>query len=576
MFGKPCGVNVKEEFEVYCKKHRKKFPGSQIKPPPTNPEYKSEYYIKLGGLEYIKSRATLIVCPNTVPEHWINQCNHVTNKKIKCLRVTCAKEYNTLSYRDIINADFVVTSFDFIARNPSFKDPGQVPRNIHAKSPFFGKVFWHRVVVDEIHEILDDKYKKSRLLDFLTRVNSKYRWCMSGSAFTKEHAAYRVVVDYLMDIPNSANIFPYLERHHHKDLIRKFFRRNTFHSTASEKVTDIPPVLYKEIWLNFSPTEKAMYKTRLLTSQKRGDPCKDEYLRQLCCHPQLSAETKELLKGCGSLDQIHKSMEQQTKGFIEKTKLDIQHLKDRLVFLAQFLGPSQKSILPVYVQQEGCPDYLIMNRTTKSNLTRKTKQLLNLRKALAFYRTDDNPETSVRPKSMLDKLEAIETDDMQYLVHLYGTKMGHLISYFKNDFKKNPEDCVIIFSQWDTLLKNIQITLKQNGILSLCCKGSVFQKKKAVERFKAKAQGIRILLLSTKYAASGLDLMEANKIILFDPVYGTEKYKHGIEAQAIGRAARLGQKRDIEVIRFLMRNTIEEEIHYSMVPKDQLKKIKII
>jgi SNF2 family DNA or RNA helicase len=154
--------------------------------------------------------------------------------------------------------------------------------------------------------------------------------------------------------------------------------------------------------------------------------------------------------------------------------------------------------------------------------------------------------------------------------------MGHLIHYFKNDFQKNPQDCAIIYSQWDTLLKNIQTTLKQNGIASSCCKGNVFQKKNAVEKFREKSKGMRILLLSTKFAASGLDLMEANKIILFDPVYGTEKFKHGIEAQAIGRASRIGQKRTIEVIRFLMKDTIEEEIHYSMVPKDQIKKIKII
>jgi SNF2 family DNA or RNA helicase len=344
-----------------------------------------------------------------------------------------------------------------------------------------------------------------------------------------------------------------------------------------------------------------MYNARLLTSQKRGEVLDDPYLRQLCCHPLLSCETKEALEGCGSLTEIHKSMQKQTKVIIDDTQAEIDKLEERLKYLADFVDDEQKNILPIYEENEDCPDYIAMNRATKSLLTRKTKQLNNLQKALELYTTggsgasgdvklSDITDTTKASKeiSALDKLEIVDDgkesgaesgtnpEDMQYLIQIYGTKMGHLIHYFKNDFQKNSQDCAIIFSQWDTLLKNIQTTLKQNGIASSCCKGNIFQKNKAVEKFREKSKGMRILLLSTKYAASGLDLMEANKIILFDPVYGTEKFKHGIEGQAIGRAARIGQKRTIEVIRFLMKDTIEEEIHYSMVPKDQIKKIKVI
>ena len=584
-FGKECGVAVKEELEVYCKKHRRKFPDSQLQAPPRNIQVDESYYTIAKGQKLLKSRATLIICPNTVPDHWVSQCHHVTRttgQKLKIVKITCQKEYNQYCYRDLINADFVIVSFDFIAKNPALKT---IPvRPIYASALYTSPAYlpylrWHRIIVDEIHEVQDAKYRGSRLMDYVLNLSSNYRWCMSGSAFTKAHKAYELVVDYLMNSHNSANVFHYLERGHHKNLI------STFQSTCAEKVTEIPPVMYKEVWLDFSPTERAMYKTRLLTSQKKGDPCKDEYLRQLCCHPQLSAETKDLLKNCGSLGQIHSSMKRQTQDFIEQRKRELVHLQDRLEYLKEFLDPGQRSIKSCYIVQDDCPDYLMQYRMTKGQITRKNKQITNLRKALSFYDDSSDINQSNQPKSMLDKLEVVDSgdsgesedgDDMQYLIHLYGTKMGHLIKYFRTTFKENPEDRIIIFSQWDTLLKNIQVTLKQNGIESLCCKGSIFQKKKAVERFKNNSKGIRILMLSTKYAASGLDLMEANKIILFDPVYGTEKYKHGIEAQAIGRAARLGQKRDIEVIRFLVRDTIEEEIHFSGVPKTEICKIKVI
>lgn len=581
-FGQPCGIAVKEPLEIYCKKHRKNFPGKKLTAPPMDTKVDSSYYItNQKGERLLKSRATLIICPNTVPDHWVSQCNHITNRKVKILKITCQKEYTSLCYRDLINADFVIVSFDFVAKNPVLRVPPARPYNAAAlftAPAYLPYLYWHRIIVDEIHEVKDAKYRGTRLMEYVLNIDSQYRWCMSGSAFTKAHESYKLVVDYLMESHDTDNVFHYLQRKHHKHITAHFFRRNTFQSTCAEKVTDIPPVIYKEIWLDFSPTERAMYKTRMLTSQKRGDPRKDEYLRQLCCHPQLSAETKEVLEKCGSLNQIHESMRKQTEDFIAKTNSDLSNLEDRLEYLATFLESDLRSIKTEFIVQDDCPDYLMQHRMCRGQITRKTKQLANLKRALTFY--DDHQQNM--PKNMLDKLESTETtcdedsDDMQYLIHLYGTKMGHLIKYFRTTFQKNPDDRVIIFSQWDTLLKNIQTTLKQNGITSLCCKGSVFQKKKAVERFKKKTADIRILMLSTKYAASGLDLMEANKIILFDPVYGTEKYKAGIEAQAIGRAARLGQERDIEVIRFLIRDTIEEEIHFSGVPKDQLSKVKVI
>lgn len=605
-FGEICGIHIKEPLETYCKKHRKKFPNSSLAPPPCNTKLDSTYFVPTMNITtsssgsstiayaadnngmLLHSRATLIVCPNTVPDHWIKQTQHVTNRAVKVVKITCEREYNDLCYRDLINADFVITSFDFVAKNPALRAIPERPNfasALYTKPAYLPYIHWHRMIVDEIHEVKDVKYRGTRLLDFIMKSSASYRWCMSGSAFTKAHESYKLVIDYLMDTHDSQHIFHYLQRSHHKYIIQTFFRRNTFQSTCNEKVTEIPPVYFREIWLDFSPTERAMYKTRLLTSQKRDDPCTDEYLRQLCCHPQLSAETKEVLEQCGSLAQIHKSMRQQTEGFIQTTKEELAQLETRLAYLTGFLDPGQKSIKTQYiVLEEECPDYLNLFRACKGQITRKTKQLNNLQRALTFFDDSSTTNQNNQPKSMLDKLETVgsgdqdgqDDDDMQYLIHLYGTKMGHLINYFRTTFKENPDDCIIIFSQWDTLLKNIQLTLSQNGIKSLCCKGSVFAKKKAVEKFKQKSQGVRILLLSTKYAASGLDLIEANKIILIDPVYGAEKFKQGIEAQAIGRAARLGQERDIEVIRFLIRDTIEEEIHFSGVPKDQLCKIKVI
>jgi SNF2 family DNA or RNA helicase len=60
-------------------------------------------------------------------------------------------------------------------------------------------------------------------------------------------------------------------------------------------------------------------------------------------------------------------------------------------------------------------------------------------------------------------------------------------------------------------------------------------------------------MLSADHAASGLNLIKANKIIILEPL-DNDQCK---EEQAIGRAHRIGQTKDVEVFRFIINNTIE-------------------
>merc|ERR1719265_2587605 len=71
-----------------------------------------------------------------------------------------------------------------------------------------------------------------------------------------------------------------------------------------------------------------------------------------------------------------------------------------------------------------------------------------------------------------------------------------------------------------------------------------------------------VLLLSLGEAASGTNLTAASHVILLHPMLApTRELAIGFEMQAIGRARRLGQKRDkVHVWRFVTLGTVEEEI----------------
>lgn len=145
--------------------------------------------------------------------------------------------------------------------------------------------------------------------------------------------------------------------------------------------------------------------------------------------------------------------------------------------------------------------------------------------------------------------------DKQALIGLVGTKLANLIFFIK----KNNKHC-IIFSQWDDLLVRVGNILNDYGIGNVFCKGNVWQRDKTIREFNSDDK-IKVIMLSSESAASGTNLTKAEMVILLDPVYGTYEYRRNTEWQAIGRAYRTGQTKQVQVVRFIVKNTVEEEIY---------------
>ena len=64
-----------------------------------------------------------------------------------------------------------------------------------------------------------------------------------------------------------------------------------------------------------------------------------------------------------------------------------------------------------------------------------------------------------------------------------------------------------------------------------------------------------------EFTASGINLMCASTVIFLEPVYGTKDYIISTEKQAISRVYRIGQKKAINVVQFIIKDTLEEEIY---------------
>ena len=91
-----------------------------------------------------------------------------------------------------------------------------------------------------------------------------------------------------------------------------------------------------------------------------------------------------------------------------------------------------------------------------------------------------------------------------------------------------------------------------------------------VERFNNTGDGPRVLLLSLKAGGTGLNLTAANHVIHLD-----RWWNPATEAQATDRAFRIGQRRDVQVHKFVCIGTIEERIDRMITEKSSLAQLAV-
>ncbi|KAK0622252.1 putative ATP-dependent helicase C23E6.02 [Lasiodiplodia hormozganensis] len=80
------------------------------------------------------------------------------------------------------------------------------------------------------------------------------------------------------------------------------------------------------------------------------------------------------------------------------------------------------------------------------------------------------------------------------------------------------------------------------------------ERQTALERFR-KDSNVNVLLMTLGTGAIGLNLTVATRIHILEPQWNPLQ-----ESQAIGRAIRLGQKKQVTVVRYITRNSVETYI----------------
>jgi SNF2 family DNA or RNA helicase len=113
---------------------------------------------------------------------------------------------------------------------------------------------------------------------------------------------------------------------------------------------------------------------------------------------------------------------------------------------------------------------------------------------------------------------------------------------------------VLVFSQFVKHLSIVRHYLAANRIEYAYLDGASTDRKEQVERFN-KDPNLKVFLISIKAGGLGLNLTEADYVFILDPWWNP-----AVEAQAVDRAHRIGQKRKVFTYKFITRGTVEEKI----------------
>ncbi|KAA1467021.1 hypothetical protein DENSPDRAFT_831976 [Dentipellis sp. KUC8613] len=135
-----------------------------------------------------------------------------------------------------------------------------------------------------------------------------------------------------------------------------------------------------------------------------------------------------------------------------------------------------------------------------------------------------------------------------------STKMLALIKALKE--ADTYGDKTIVYSQWTSMLDQIEILFARYGIQNLRYDGKMTREARDATLLTfRKHGGPKVILISTKCGSVGLNLVSANRVVNLDL-----SWNFAAESQAYDRVHRLGQEKDVFIKRLVVRDTIEERM----------------
>jgi hypothetical protein len=410
----------KKAIDIYCKEHlNTPFIDKMIISYKNLDQFRLNDFIENKN-KLFKTNASLILCPNHLCDQWVREYYSKFIKRRRVLLIVTYDQYTNLTFGDILFADLIVMSYNFLTNSNYLgierNNPLREMQTLTTEELLDSKKFnlfhlfkFKSVVLDEFHEIIN-MTKYTYLEDQIKSFVSDYKWNISGTPFANGMKGFLHGLNYIcgstfdLRIDRYSNLTSYLEEGINSHLIDTFselYRRNTKASIVQEYKGNIINEHLK--LLEFTDQERNIYDSYTVGNETKNY----QFLIKLCCDPEINVETQALIKNCKTLDEIQEVLLSHNKKKLDVHYKVIGELEGTIEFLTNELKQE--------LNQELKDDYEASLTVSKRNLTNEKKACAEIKRIYNYL------------KDVVINLNNTETcpiclDDIQ---NVAVTKCGH-------------------------------------------------------------------------------------------------------------------------------------------------------
>ncbi|XP_028251174.1 helicase-like transcription factor [Parambassis ranga] len=495
--------------------------------------------------EDLSARSTLILCPLSVLSNWLDQFEQHVHANVKLKVYLYYGSERNRNKKFLSSQDVVITTYNVLSAEFGNKSP------LH-------EINWLRVVLDEGHIIRNPNAQMSKaVLD----LKAQRRWILSGTPLQNSVKDMWMLLAFLRLKPfdvrewwNRVIQRPVIQGDRKglqnlQTLVKCITLRRTKSSQVNGRsLVSLPKKTVYVEKVELSQQEREEYEL----ARNEGRNTIGRYvsegtvlrnyahvlailmrLRQHCCHPDLLGKTSSDLGATATPAELREHL-------IEKLRTVLASGSDEecAVCLDSVRHPVITHCAHVYCRP--CIAQVISTQETSARcpLCRseiKTSELVEFPQEEVEDDDSTNSErwrTSSKVKALMGNLLRLRDED--------------------NSIKS------LIVSQFTRFLSILETPLREHGFTFVRLDGTMNQSKRTqvIQEFQSSAaDSPTIMLLSLKAGGVGLNLTAASRVFLMDPAWNP-----ATEEQCIDRCHRLGQKKNVVVTKFIVNNSVEENM----------------
>lgn len=544
-------------------------------------------------------KTTLLVSPLSTIANWEEQIKqHIKPGALKYYIYHGSGRIKDI--KKLAEYDLVITTYGSVASEFNYrskKKQGTYPLE---------EINWFRIVLDEAHMIREQSTQQSKAI---CRLSAQRRWAVTGTPVQNRLEDLGALMAFL-------RIKPFDERGGFAQYIMAPFKmcdpeilpklRLLVDSITLRRLKDridLPPRQDKLVKLKFDDEERAIYeifsknakdRVKVITGQREKTLGGKSYvhilqsilrLRLICAHGKdlLGEEDLKVMNGLSkdSAIDLDSDDDDDGPGLTAKQAYDMYSLMketnaDICVTCTRKIGPSDivdsdaepkdevighmtscyhilcnacvekwKSDLEEIAMGQTTADCLICRQTIKLSL-------FPLRQGGVDDEEDSRSKTKENSKHSKEVLNySGPHTKTKALIH------DLLVSKAESDCNPlEPPIKSVVFSGWTAHLDLIQRALDENNIVYTRLDGKMSRTSRgaALDVFRDNP-AVHVILVSIAAGGLGLNLTTASKVYVMEP-----QYNPAAEAQAVDRVHRLGQKRPVTTVRYIMDDSFEEKM----------------